>query len=611
MIEVHRVTKRYKETLAVDDLSFEVRPGQVTGFLGPNGSGKSTTMRMIMGLDAPDSGTATVNGHRFCDLLLPLREVGAVLEARSIHPDRSAFNHLWFLARSNDIPHTRVLEVLELVGLGKVARKRAGKFSLGMGQRLGIAAALLGDPPVLLFDEPINGLDPEGILWVRNLLKGLAAEGRTVFVSSHLMSEMALTADYLVVIGKGKLISDGSTAEFIAEGSGRFVRVRSPQSERLEGVLRAKGAVVRREADGALAVSELCAPEIGDLAGTNGIFLHELATQSASLEEAFMEAHARERGVPWRDASGFQCTADCGGCRSHDTRRGTGNRAFARGGLMTVALPLSATLPPAQGRRIRVRSVLAAEWIKLRSVRSTGWSIFTMTLLTIGVAVIAGIAVSHEFSTSSLFDKLAFDPTATSLRGLLFSQLVIGVLGVLVISAEYGTFTIRATLSAVPHRPMVLAAKAVVFGTVSVIVGELLSFSAFFLGQALLSSPAPHASLSQPGASRAVVGGGLLIPVFGLFALGLGAIVRHTAGAITAYVGAVLVLPLIVEALPSSIGHPVLKFMPFTITNAMTTVRHASDFGPTFSPWVGFAVMCAYAAPSLVIGGWLMVHRDV
>ena len=289
MIEVRGVTKHFNDTVAVDDLSFVVKPGQVTGFLGPNGSGKSTTMRIIMGLDAPDAGSATVNGRRYGDLSLPLREVGAVLEARAIHPGRSAFNHLWFLARSNDIPQTRVQEVLEMVGLEKVARKRAGKFSLGMGQRLGIAAALLGDPQVLLFDEPVNGLDPEGILWVRNLLKGLAAEGRTVFVSSHLMSEMALTADHLVVIGKGKLISAGSTAEFIAESSSQFVRVRSPRCDQLAELMVAEGAVVRPEADGALAVSGLSARDIGELAGTHGIFLHELAPQSASLEQAFME----------------------------------------------------------------------------------------------------------------------------------------------------------------------------------------------------------------------------------------------------------------------------------------------------------------------------------
>ena len=206
MIEVNGVTKRYQNTVAVNDLSFEVKPGQVTGFLGPNGSGKSTTMRMIMGLDAPDSGMATVNGRTYGDLPVPLREVGALLEAKSIHPGRSAYNHLWYLAQSNDIPRARIDAVLEMVGLSDVANKRAGKFSLGMGQRLGIAGALLGDPGVLLFDEPINGLDPEGILWVRNLLKRLASEGRTVFVSSHLMSEMALTADHLVVIDRKSVV---------------------------------------------------------------------------------------------------------------------------------------------------------------------------------------------------------------------------------------------------------------------------------------------------------------------------------------------------------------------------------------------------------------------
>jgi hypothetical protein len=277
---------------------------------------------------------------------------------------------------------------------------------------------------------------------------------------------------------------------------------------------------------------------------------------------------------------------------------------------MTVALPRSSTLPSAEGLRIRTPSVLASEWIKIRSVRSTGWSIFAMTLITIGVAVIAGLTVTHEWSTFSLPDKITFDPTGVSLRGLLFSQLVIGVLGSLVITAEYGTVTIRATLSAVPHRSLVLAAKAVVFAVLALVVGEILSFGAFFIGQALLSSPAPHASLSQPGVLRAVVGGGLLIPVFGLFALGLGAIVRHTAGAITAYVGAILVLPLIIEALPSSLSRPVEKFMPFTIFNAMTSVRHTFDFGPTLSPWTGFALMSAYAAAALLIGGWLMVRRD-
>jgi ABC-2 type transport system ATP-binding protein len=289
VIRVSGVTKRYKDTVAVDDLSFDVEPGKVTGFLGPNGSGKSTTMRIIMGLAAPDHGAATVNGVAFSALSMPLREVGALLEARAIHPGRSAYHHLSYLARTNDIPRARVDEVLDMVGLAEVARKRAGKFSLGMGQRLGIAAALLGDPGVLLFDEPVNGLDPEGILWVRNLLRGLAAEGRTVFVSSHLMSEMALTADQLVVIGRGRLIAQGSVADFIAEGSGRFVRVRAPRADELAALLAANGGHVVREGDGALAVSGLSAEQVGELAGPAGIFLHELSTQLASLEDAFME----------------------------------------------------------------------------------------------------------------------------------------------------------------------------------------------------------------------------------------------------------------------------------------------------------------------------------
>jgi len=289
MIEVEGLTKRYKDTVAVDDLSFAIRPGQVTGFLGPNGSGKSTTMRMIMGLDAPDAGQARINGVPYRQLGIPLREVGALLEAKAIHPGRSAFNHLRYLAVSNDLPTSRVEEVLGLVGLTEVARKRVGTFSLGMGQRLGIAAALLGDPGVLLFDEPINGLDPEGILWVRNLLKGLAAEGRTVLVSSHLMSEMALTADHLVVIGRGRLLSTGSVAGFIAESSQQFVRVRSPRADDLRRALVARGATVVKEADGALTVSGLTLEAVGDVAGAAGAYLHELSLQSASLEEAFME----------------------------------------------------------------------------------------------------------------------------------------------------------------------------------------------------------------------------------------------------------------------------------------------------------------------------------
>ena len=288
MIEVRGLTKRYADTLAVDDLSFDVPQGLVTGFLGPNGAGKSTTMRSIVGLDRPTSGTVRVNGHRYIDDRAPLTEVGCLLEARSVHPGRSAFNHLLFLARSNGIGRRRVREVLELVGLEDVARKRAGAFSLGMGQRLGIAAAVLGDPATMLFDEPVNGLDPEGIIWVRTLLKSFAAQGRAVLVSSHLMAEMALTADRLVVIGRGRLIADTTVPDFVRQASGQQVMVRSADQPRLAAALRAAGAAAAAEPDGGLLVEALTAAQVGQIAHDAGVVLHELVVRQASLEEAFM-----------------------------------------------------------------------------------------------------------------------------------------------------------------------------------------------------------------------------------------------------------------------------------------------------------------------------------
>jgi len=290
MITADRLTKRYGPTLAVDDLSFEVSPGKVTGFLGPNGAGKSTTLRMILALDAPDSGTVTLDGQAYDALRRPLYDVGAMLEGKAVHPGRSAADHLLVLARSNGIPDRRVDEVLDLVGLTSVARKRAGEYSLGMGQRLGIGTALLGDPGTLILDEPVNGLDPDGILWIRNLLRSLAAEGRTVLLSSHLMSEMSLTADQLIVIGHGKLIAESTVDEFIERRAHHFVRVRSTAVERLGLLLRNQGATIDTEADGALAVTGVDATAVGDLAAAHGIALHELSTQRASLEEAFMEA---------------------------------------------------------------------------------------------------------------------------------------------------------------------------------------------------------------------------------------------------------------------------------------------------------------------------------
>jgi ABC-2 type transport system ATP-binding protein len=289
MIEVDQLSKRFGPVTAVDGLSFAVRPGRVTGFLGPNGAGKSTTMRLLLGLDHPNTGTATIHGKRYRDLVEPLRVVGALLEAKAAHPGRSAYNHLLVLAQTQGLPRKRVDEVIDLVGLRDVADKRAGGFSLGMSQRLGLAAALLGDPRVLVLDEPVNGLDPEGILWVRNLMKYLAGQGRTVFVSSHLMSEMALTADQLIVIGRGQLIADCATDEFIARSSQRSVLVKSPDAARLTELITAEGGLVKADNGQALTVGGLPAPRIGELAAREGLVLHELTPQLASLEEAFME----------------------------------------------------------------------------------------------------------------------------------------------------------------------------------------------------------------------------------------------------------------------------------------------------------------------------------
>ena len=302
MIEARGLTKRYGDTLAVDDLSFRVEPGKITGFLGPNGAGKTTTMRLILGLDHPSSGSVTVNGQPFERLAYPMREVGALLDAKAVHGGRSAYNHLLCLAETNNLPRRRVDETLALVGLNEVARKRSKGFSQGMGQRLGIAAALLGDPAILMFDEPVNGLDPEGILWIRNLMKALAAEGRTIFVSSHLMSEMEHTADHLLVIGRGRLIADCTVAEFIAANSRQSVRVRTPQPAALASVVAAAGGRVRDDGDGLMVVQGLGVSQIGDLAFENAVRLHELAPAQASLEQAFMELTASSvqfhAGVP-------------------------------------------------------------------------------------------------------------------------------------------------------------------------------------------------------------------------------------------------------------------------------------------------------------------------
>jgi ABC-2 type transport system ATP-binding protein len=307
MIEARGLTKRYGDKVAVDDLTFTVRPGIVTGFLGPNGAGKSTTMRLILGLDAPTRGSVTVNGRPYREHPAPLRELGALLEARSVHPGRSAYHHLLALAHTSGIRRSRVDEVIDAVGLREVARRRAGRFSLGMGQRLGIATALLGDPRTVILDEPLNGLDTEGIRWIRSLLADLAAEGRTVFVSSHLMNEMALTAQHLIVIGRGKLLADSGIEELVGGAARNPVRVRSTQADALAALLRSPGVAVSRDGGGALTVSGLSTDEVGRVAGAAGITLLELTAQQASLEDAFMDMT--------RDAVEFRAPTSTGATR--------------------------------------------------------------------------------------------------------------------------------------------------------------------------------------------------------------------------------------------------------------------------------------------------------
>jgi ABC-2 type transport system ATP-binding protein len=310
MIEAHGLTKRYGPKTAVDGITFSVQPGTVTGFLGPNGAGKSTTMRMIMGLDRPTAGSVTVNGKPYAQHRAPLTEVGALLEAKAVHTGRSAYNHLAALAATHGFPASRVREVIEMTGLQAVAKKRVGGFSLGMGQRLGIAVALLGDPRTLILDEPVNGLDPEGILWVRNRAKYLASEGRTVFLSSHLMSEVAQTADRVLVIGRGKILADASVQEFVDGSSQKSVTVRSPQAARLAELVAAEGVTVTSDEPGLLSVSGLAAEAIGEAAAANGVVLHELTPVRSTLEQAYMELTADS--VEYHATTGHEADAEPG-----------------------------------------------------------------------------------------------------------------------------------------------------------------------------------------------------------------------------------------------------------------------------------------------------------
>ena len=474
MIEIDGLTKRYGDKTAVDGLSFVVEPGVVTGFLGPNGAGKSTTMRMIAGLDRPTSGTVRVNGKHYPGAAAPMAELGILLDARSVHPGLSARNNLLALARTAGIGRRRVDEVIELAGLAEVAGARAGGFSLGMGQRLGVAAAPLGRPQTVVLDEPVNGLDPDGVRWIRLLLKSLAAEGRTVFVSSHLMSEMAQTATRLVVLGRGR---------------------------------------------------QAPAPAVT--------------------------------------------------------------------GPATVAGPVT-----------QVR-VVRAEWTKLRALRSTWWCALSAIVLIVGLgAVIAGSGAPYKVSAGNS----AAVGVSASLLGLLFAQLVIGVIGVLAFSGEYATGMIRATLAVVPSRLPVLWAKLIVLVGLVLPLTLLCAVADFFTATALESSRGGSAiSLTDPGVLRTVVGASLYLTVVVVIGLALGALLRRTAAGLSVFAALFFVVPIVVGALP----HKITGFAPYLPSNAGGALwGNPLTTGHELGPWAGFAVLCGYAIVLTGLAAWRLRRRD-
>ena len=588
MIEVRGLTKRYGAKTAVDGLTFGIEPGKVTGFLGPNGAGKTTTMRCILRLDYADEGTVTVDGQDYHDLAYPMREVGALLDAKAVHGGRSAYNHLLCLAQTNNLPRRRVDEVLELVGLTEVARKRSKGFSLGMSQRLGIAATMLGDPKVLMFDEPVNGLDPEGIFWIRNLMKALAAEGRTVFVSSHLMSEMEYTADHLIVIGRGKLIADCSMSEFISRSSGASVRVRTPMADELIKAVTAKGATTATDDDDAIEVRGMTAAAIGDIAFEQAIRLHELTTVRASLEEAFMELTASSveyrAEVPGRRRRPSEAVSERWPPRSRRTcacprsRPPTGRRGC--GARSRRSSPSSARSAPPTGPWARCSSSRSAS--PPRSPRAP-----------------------RPTSATNRGNKAGFDATQTSLGAFFeIGQLIIAVLGAMVITSEYSTGMIRTSLTAQPRRGVVYAAKAIVFTAVTLVdlarhvVRRVLRRPGDVLAHGVAASlfhtvkiPAnanvncrkrgrARPAAAAPGAARckvtftgtdvihpstvlaAIIGTALFVTIVALIAYGVGAIVRHTAGAIAIVIALMFIIPVLENTLPSNWHNDIQRFLP-------------------------------------------------
>ncbi len=583
MIEARGLTKRFGQIVAVDRLTFSVRPGEVTGFLGRNGAGKTTTLRMILGLQRPTSGTVTVDGRPFADLACPLRHVGSLLDARAVQPGASASEHLLALASSNGIGRRRVGEVLETVGLGKVARKPAGTFSLGMLQRLGLAAALLGDPPILVLDEPLNGLDPEGIIWFRGLLRQMAAQGRTLLVSSHLMAEMAVTAGHLLIIGEGRLLVDSEMETFQRDHEHEEIRVRTPDPQALRGRVADAGGTVRDLDATSFAVSGLDGPAIGGLALRAGVELHELAPVRRSLEEAFMELTA---------PSAPDVTA-------------------AAHSVPVAVPPVRSGKPPAGPKRsaTRFRDIVRSELIKFGSTRPGPLIVAGSLIAGAGTALLFANATAQRYPDFDTDEQHSFDPTLMSLRGRSLLEVTMGVLGALAVTSEYGAGTITPSLAAVPSRGRLLAAKALTTAGISLGTGLAASISAFVAGQALLARRGvPHDTLRTPGSARAVLGGGLHATAAALLGLGIGVHTRSTAGAVSTIFGAEWLVPGIGPAFPEPLPDLLTKYW---LTEAGASIFATRPDPELLSPWAGLGVMAGSTTALLASAFAVFRKRDV
>ncbi|WP_107054601.1 ABC transporter ATP-binding protein [Streptomyces sp. NRRL S-350] len=597
MIEVRGLSKRFGEVVAVDDLTFTVRPGEVTGFLGPNGAGKTTTLRMILGLDTPTAGTVSFDGRRFADLPAPLRQVGALLDARAVHPSRTATQHLLVLAHSNGIDPARVPAVLETVGLERAAHRPTSGYSLGMLQRLGLAAALLGDPPVLILDEPLNGLDPEGIVWFRGLMRELAAEGRTVLVSSHLMAEMALTADHLLVVGGGRLLADMSVEAFTDANAAIEALVRTPDATAFGGELAAAGGEVRPVDHETLKVTGLDSARIGALAAESGVILHELSTSRRSLEEAFMALTG---------ATAQYSAAAVPGADGEPGRPAHPARGKAPAHTATASAASTTRRPPTFGDLVR------SEWVKLRTTKSGRYLTLGTVVAGVGLAVLTSNSAGEQYASASATERHGvdptFDPTEISLRGHLLAQLTISLLGAQAMTAEYNTGTITSSLTAVPDRGRLLAAKAVVVGAAALPVGLAATVGGFLGGQRMLARHgAPHARLSDPRSLRAVLGGGLYLASAGLLGLGVGGLLRSTSGSATSLFGVTLILPAFSPTLPGKLAKWVATYWPTRAGAQIMTVHRDPGL---MRPWPGLGVMCAVTGGVLGSAYLVFRHRD-